>query len=89
MSTGSFATAVSVVNAANGLYGPYASLYGGKADTRSAFDGINIPNNQKAVSPESLGVDSITLIGPKATAAVSPESLDIGSITPLLQSRML
>ena len=86
MSTGSFASAVSVVNAASGLYGPYAALYGGKADTRSAFEGISIPTNQKAVSPESLGIDSITPVNPTIKSAVSPESLDIGSITPVTSS---
>jgi hypothetical protein len=40
---GSFLPAITVLSQSEGLYGVYGDLAGGKKDTRSAFEGINIP----------------------------------------------
>ena len=45
----SFMDSVRVLNAADGLYGSYGSLYGGKIDNRSAFDVLGAQKNAEAV----------------------------------------
>lgn len=44
----SFMDSVRVINAAEGLYGSYGSLYGGKVDNRSAFDVLGAQKNAEA-----------------------------------------
>jgi hypothetical protein len=81
----SFEPAIQALNAADGLYGVYGNLSGGKQDTRSAFEGLSAPSPLTIATPTppQANLEAIGLPAPfRSTLAGSVPSQGNNPLVP-------